>query len=220
MIRLKKTKKPDILVKNEVTWIKALLDREAKNEEPTEAEKSKYRHLKIKEALIQETHGKCAYCESKIRHITPGDVEHIIPKSKVPAKIFEWENLTLACPNCNTNKSNHFGNHEGFVDPYEVEPSEHFFFSGPMILPSPISNPGLLTEKVLKLNRPELIERRIDKVRQLNDLIRNMVATKDPEIREVLRTDLEVNETADNKEYAGIARHFIHDALIKLPSTA
>lgn len=217
MIRLKKTKKPDVLAKNETAWIKAFLAREAKNEEPTEAEKSKYRHHKIKEALVKETDGKCAYCESKLRHITPGDVEHIIPKSKVPAKIFEWENLTLACGVCNGNKSNHFGDHDNFVDPYQVEPSEHFFFAGPMILPQPTSNPGLLTEAVLKLNRPELIERRSDKIRQLNTLVRNIAVAKDQEIREVLRIDLEKNETAANKEYAGMARQFLLDVKPKYP---
>ena len=33
-------------------------------------------------APIDETHGKCAYCESKIKHIDYGDIEHILPKNK------------------------------------------------------------------------------------------------------------------------------------------
>jgi len=216
MIRLEKGQKPDVLVKNEMAWTQALLDRVAKNEEPTVTEKSRYRHPEIKMALLEETSGKCAYCESKVRHVAYGDVEHIVPKSMVLAKIFEWENLTLACEICNGNKSNHFGNHESFVDPYAVDPTDHFFFAGPMILALPTSDPGALTESVLKLNRADLFEKRKEKIQYLSLLIKNFARTKDLELRDVLQRDIEINETAAAQEYAGLAREFVKNAMSRV----
>ena len=40
------------------------------------------RDKSIKEQILKETHGKCVYCESKISHVCPGDIEHILPKNK------------------------------------------------------------------------------------------------------------------------------------------
>jgi uncharacterized protein (TIGR02646 family) len=55
---------------------------------------------------------KCAYCESVFAHVTPKDVEHFRPKSKintgtgdlVPGYFWlagDWDNLLVACPDCN-----------------------------------------------------------------------------------------------------------------------
>src|SRR5947209_8328121 len=127
MIRLNKGPKPQILTENEAAWTATVANGEA-----TPAEKARYRHPEIKEALVSETHGKCAYCESKLQHIHHGDIEHIYPKSLALEKTFEWENLTLACEICNQNKSNKDPFLEQILDPYSVEPSEHLFFAGPL----------------------------------------------------------------------------------------
>jgi uncharacterized protein (TIGR02646 family) len=97
MIRLTKLAKPQILQDNEARWTAIIVDKVALNEVPTQTEKTRYRHPQIKAALVQETRGKCAYCESKFLHVHHGDVEHIYPKSLAPEKTVVWENLTLAC---------------------------------------------------------------------------------------------------------------------------
>jgi uncharacterized protein (TIGR02646 family) len=56
----------------------------------------------------------CAYCESKLRHITYGDIEHIVAKAVDQSRTYDWTNLTIACDVCNTEKSDE----EGLVDPY------------------------------------------------------------------------------------------------------
>jgi len=38
----------------------------------------------VKDALVKAQHEKCAFCESKIRHISHGDVEHFRPRPKLP----------------------------------------------------------------------------------------------------------------------------------------
>jgi uncharacterized protein (TIGR02646 family) len=76
----------------------------------------------VKNALIKAQHGKCAFCESQIRHIDHGDVEHYRPKGgfrqsnadrlEQPGYFwlaYAWENLFLACALCNQSfKQNHF----------------------------------------------------------------------------------------------------------------
>jgi uncharacterized protein (TIGR02646 family) len=76
----------------------------------------------VKSALQKAQHGKCAFCESKITHIAPGDVEHFRPKAGYRQRpdgplirpgyywlAYEWSNLFFCCPLCNRRfKRNHF----------------------------------------------------------------------------------------------------------------
>jgi len=213
MIRLTKGTKPEILERLASTWTQVILDRLQGGERPTDAEKARYRHPEVKARLVAETHGKCAYCESKLLHITHGDIDHIVPKSAAPEKSFEWENLTLACDKCNENKSDHFGNHDDLVDPYIVEPSEHFFFEGPLFLPIPGSDPALLTETILKLNRSELLERRKEKIRYLAKSLDALARIQSEELRAIVRRDLLEQEIRADQEFAALARHFVERAL-------
>lgn len=44
-------------------------------------DKSVYAAREVKEALLTAQHGKCAFCESLVRHISYGAVEHYRPKA-------------------------------------------------------------------------------------------------------------------------------------------
>jgi 5-methylcytosine-specific restriction endonuclease McrA len=109
MIRVSKNSEPTILTLNAESWKKRLLQAVAdKDTQARHRAELRYRHHEIKEALLQETHGKCIYCESKIRHVSPGDIEHIKPKSLFPELCFAWTNLTLACSECNRCKLDYY----------------------------------------------------------------------------------------------------------------
>lgn len=216
MIKLAKSEAPAVLVENGPAWIAALKRHIEMGTEPTETERSRYRHPDIKRALVSETSGKCAYCESKLRHVTYGDVEHIVPKSREPLKSFDWTNLTLACDVCNTNKGGHFGNHEDLVDPYVNEPEEHLQFLGASVLSKPGNAPGFATERILKLNRIDLLERRAEHLRRLNDLLQLLVTISDPNRRAILRRDIEENELSSTNEYAGMARAYVRTEMPKI----
>ncbi|GEQ86445.1 hypothetical protein ULMS_19530 [Patiriisocius marinistellae] len=72
-----------------------------------------YSHKDTKKALKKIFKSKCAYCESFIMHIEPGDIEHFRPKAEVHTKNGEvlipgyywlgadWKNLLLSCIKCN-----------------------------------------------------------------------------------------------------------------------
>ena len=76
MIKLSKSHEPDILVKNGKQWTNDLMAYVKSGNKIPDNVKNKYNHPDIKEALIQETHGKCMYCESYISAVTPELIEH------------------------------------------------------------------------------------------------------------------------------------------------
>lgn len=208
MIKLIKGDKPAILDEKAAEWTAQVQTALANGDELSKSLKSKYNHSDVKSAIVSETSGKCAYCESKVRHIAPGDIEHIIPKSVQPNLWFDWSNLTLACPVCNVNK----GVNEGLVDPHNDEPSEHFWFAGTAIFPLPESQKGNLTETLLKLNRPELHDKRFDRLSSLERLLRLAAKETDPQTKVVLEQDIIHNETKPECEYTAMSRAFVENA--------
>lgn len=64
------------------------------------------RGAKLKEALIKEFNGKCAYCETKIT-IATADVDHVVPMNKVSVGLHMYGNLVIACKPCNSDKHSH-----------------------------------------------------------------------------------------------------------------
>lgn len=73
-----------------------------------------YGSEEVKTALTGLQNQKCCFCESKMRHVSDGDVEHFRPKGRwkqvngtpinYPGyywKAYDWDNLFLACQKCN-----------------------------------------------------------------------------------------------------------------------
>jgi hypothetical protein len=207
VIPLTKGPKPAILIEKAAEWTAELVDQIARGDDPTPTQLGRYRHPVIKDALRAETHRKCAYCESKPLHVTHGDVEHVVPKAVQRELTFEWTNLTLACDVCNTNK----GQTQGLVDPYNDNPAEHLIVFGPMIFGRPGSAKGELTERTLKLNRTDLFERRAERLSRLMDQARRISETQNEQLRNVLKKTLIEFETADDREYAAVARAFVRE---------
>ena len=204
---------PAVLAASGATWRDELLARLAAGQKPTEAMLGRYRHPQIKQALLKETAEKCAYCESKVRHVTYGDIEHITPKSKVPAKAYEWENLTLACDVCNTNKGDTYSDdpalsQDTLVDPYHDDPREHFLFMREVVSPRPDSMRGKATEAVVKLTRPELLERRRERMQFIDGLV-GVYNLADPAYRPMLLQDLYDNHLQDSNEYVGVTSAYV-----------
>jgi uncharacterized protein (TIGR02646 family) len=185
MIQVQRTAKPSILVTQANEWLNEYLQAiEELNHNPrnkaakinkAKAEK-KYQHKDIKTALKHMFAGKCAYCESQVLHIDFGDIEHFRPKALFPNLCFEWNNLLLACGRCNSNenKGEQFPEpHEGgpLVNPVEEEPGDFFEFVFDLqtgtanVIPKVIR--GVTTEKVLGLNRLDLVKHRSDKIRHI-----------------------------------------------------
>lgn len=181
MIGLAKTEEPEILKRNAPAWTQELLAKIAASEEPTKYLLGRYADPQIKAALLEETHGKCAYCESPLRHVTYGDVEHIISKASQPTLRFAWHNLTIACDVCNTKKSDA----DGLVDPYQCDPTSLFDFYGALIWAKFGVHNAELTEYKLELNRPQLVERRQERIEYLRHMVTS-AKSKPPDVRDAM----------------------------------
>jgi uncharacterized protein (TIGR02646 family) len=212
MIKLTKLPVPAVLQANAQRWTQEILDKHARGEKPTKTDRSKYNHTEVKSSLVNETNGKCAYCESYIRHIAYGDIEHITPKSAKLELWFAWDNLTLACDVCNTNK----GEHENLVDPYDQnDPQNRLLFIGAAVWPMPGDEVADLTIRILDLNRDELFDRRLERIERLMSMLDTVAKTKDPALRQMLKADFQA-ELEENKEYAAMSRRVSSEVLARI----
>ncbi|HTG34186.1 MAG TPA: hypothetical protein VLB76_14755 [Thermoanaerobaculia bacterium] len=108
----------------------------------------------LKQYLFEVFNGKCAYCESYVHQVAPGDVEHYRPKKTLNEKgvdhpgyywlAYEVTNLLPSCEPCNRKrKRNRFPVNNGFwarcpgevsleqpllLNPYNDNPREHLRF--------------------------------------------------------------------------------------------
>jgi uncharacterized protein (TIGR02646 family) len=204
LIKLEKGDEPDVLAKNAANWTNELANLVKDQQAASTYQKGRYNHLEVKAAVIAETHGKCAYCESKILHIDFGDIEHILPKKERTDLWFAWENLTLACSICNNTKRAYFDEELPLLDPYEDECEERLRFFGPLVRSAIGDSSAFMTERILELNREKLVERRTERMDQLRKLL-EVVYSAPAALRAILIADF-MKELANDKEYAAMAR--------------
>lgn len=83
----------------------------------------------LKNALLETSHGKCAYCECDLtKESNYMEVEHFRDKDTYPDDVVKWTNLLPSCKRCNGSKGTHDVMSEPIVNPYEVDPRDHFQF--------------------------------------------------------------------------------------------
>lgn len=211
MISIKKLPKPQILVENADIWTREYLAEINANKIPNKEIVTRYKHPDIKIQLERETQGKCAYCESKLKHISFGDIEHILPKNKDarPDLYVEWNNLTLACEQCNrSGKRTYYDENLPLINPYNDIIEEHFKEFGPLIYPMPNDERADITKEVLQLNRIDLVDRRQERIQQIDSLLKLWANTQNHILKEKLEHQLHLEYTKD-KEYSSTVKAFL-----------
>lgn len=156
-----------------------------------ESNKRRYRNVSIKARIKEETGSKCIYCESKVGHNTPGDVEHLRPISRCQDLIYEWNNLTLACTECNRRKLDYFDKELGFLNPYEDDVESLVVHYGPLVSWKPGCKRAEVTVRTLELNahtRSELVMRKIEKIGELDHLIERWNEESSPLLKTLLES--------------------------------
>lgn len=173
-----------------------------------ESLKHGYRDPIVKEAVKEETCNKCAYCEAKITHISYGDIEHIIPKSVCPDLLLDYYNLTYACSVCNNRKRDYYDVVHSLINPYQDNPNDHLLAAGPMVFHKPGSELGQLTVDKLDLNRTDLFERRLDRIKSIQRLADLYARAEDISFRELLKSEL-LKECENCEEYSFVVRGYL-----------
>ncbi|MGZ3772712.1 MAG: HNH endonuclease signature motif containing protein [Pseudobdellovibrionaceae bacterium] len=206
MIKLQRGSKPHILTTKEPEWLSILKAEMANGKTVNQTSVStNYNHPDIKIKIADCTHHKCMYCESKIKHVDHGEIEHIKPKSPFSDLIFDWENFGFTCSVCNKNKGNFYSPTNPIVDPYSEEPSDFLIALGAFIFSKAGSDRGKITQSKLDLNRTELIEQREDKINEIQVALDRFARVSDSDVRKALHDELK-KFLEDKSEYAFVGR--------------
>lgn len=211
MRKLKKNPKPQILVDNAERWTEEYCSYLKEGKEPTNEVATRYRHPDIKQELEKETYGKCAYCESKIKHISYGDIEHILPKNANarPDLYVDWDNLTLSCEQCNrSGKRTYYEPKMPLINPYMDEPWDYFKDIGPLVMPALGNDRAIITEKILKLNRVALVEQRMERINSVEILLQSWAKEQNFTLKNLLSEQLH-NEYSEGREFSSTIKSFL-----------
>jgi uncharacterized protein (TIGR02646 family) len=210
VIQIEKGDAPVVLIEKAAEWTQEYADYKAGVEDVPKAALIRYRHQDIKRAVIRDSHGKCIYCESKIRHTQPGHVEHMKPKAKFPELVCNWENLALVCHECNQRKGDKYyeSPEMAYLNPYVDDPTIHIVFVGPLPLPRNGSSRGRVTIKDIGLDRIELIERRVERIIAVASWFDLADTAPDNELRDWYLAQAG-KETDSKNEYAAMVRDFV-----------
>lgn len=155
-----------------------------------------YNDVAVKDRLRADQHDKCCYCESYFSSTSYGDVEHFRPKGGYQQDAadvlhkpgyywlaYAWDNLYFACQLCNQRyKGNYFPlanpvtralfhtdalalEQPLLPDPATEDPASCLTFLQDAA--KPLNERGASCIQVFGLDRPELIKRRLDKLKSL-----------------------------------------------------
>jgi uncharacterized protein (TIGR02646 family) len=230
MIRVRRSSPPHHLTRWAEKWTAKLLDairlcENGNSGPPTDSLWNKYSKPYVKRALQEMFHDKCAYCESKITHVSYPHIEHYRPKRQYPHLTFCWENFLLACGMCNgpTYKGDRFplqdedDNKPLLLNPCDDDPAPHIRFEQARVVP--LSERGYITRELLGLNRDELFERRRERYISafaIRLLIEQFEANGDTANAQAWHTEIE-RMTSAEAEYAAMVRQFMAEPLPEHP---
>lgn len=207
MRKLEKLNEPEILSANKETWLAEYIA-----DLGNSTKRYRYRDPEIKSRLKQETGFKCVYCESSIGHNTPGDIEHKVPSSKNRNLHFTWENLTVACTECNRRKNDYYVEGNEFLDPYVDQVEDLLEHHGPLVLWANGSTRGEITIRTLELNTASRSELVIKKIAAINDFV-NLIERYVSESNFILKGLLlkSIEEKVDvHSEYSGMLKAILN----------
>lgn len=209
MRKLQKLAEPPLLAQKKQVWLEEFL-----NDPDNGTKRYRYRKPEIKTKLLEETFDKCVYCEVKIGHNAPGQVEHKVPTSLVPNEHFTWTNLTIACGECNRRKNDYFDALKPFLDPYSDDVEARVVHYGPTVgwLAGDAVAETCIT--ILELEgdaRRKLISRKIEKIGDINNTVARMVRDPDPEIRGLMKEKL-MRAAQRDAEYSSMIRSVLRTA--------
>lgn len=169
----------------------------------------------IKNALVEMSSNKCAFCETKLGEESKYlEVEHFHHKSLYKEEVVEWDNLLPSCKRCNGCKSNHDTKLEPIINPCNAAPNLHislennYRFKGKDEL-------GKMSISILNLNDQDklilkrfqigntIIDKLDDFIDKVNDVLADVNALTIRKSR--IKNDVErlLNLGLKDKEYSG-----------------
>ena len=170
MIHIKRFPKPNILVRKEKEWTEKFLASVKKR-----PDNSKYGHQEIRTQLNSMSYHKCYYCERKLKGV-PGEIDHYIEVSDPNGRelVYNWDNLYLACGNCNSKVPNTEIPVNEVLNPClntDNEIQGHLTFEKEIITAISNSKIGLQTIQKFRLNTEMLDHLRLKQLDLFKDVL-------------------------------------------------
>jgi hypothetical protein len=143
-------------------------------------------------------------------HVSWGEIEHMVPISQDASLVVDWSNLTLVCSICNGTKRDFWEEGNEVLNPYVDDPDDHLVFGGSLVLQ--LTQRGETTIVRVGLNRPALIERRQERLDQVEVLIRAFEAMPEGSERDVVAMAIHA-EAARRTEYSATVKAYLEQRL-------
>lgn len=158
MIPIRRLPAPEVLTEKNAEWTADFLAKRA-GEAGLRPNKRRYAHRDVFDVLAAMSHYKCFYCEQSIKPPANAEVDHHVEVAERPDLAFAWENLYLACSDCNRRKlTNKQIPTTACVDPCDpaVNPLDHLSFNDELVVTRDGSSRGAETIRKYRLDRPDL----------------------------------------------------------------
>lgn len=212
MIKLERNFNPDFFTDQNVLSLTLLYQTNGKHV---------WQHDDVKNACLQLSNNKCAYCEVELNNkSTYLEVDHFKHKDKYPDDVIKWENLLPSCRHCNGTKKDHDVEAEPIINPCNDVPSQHLYLKAYRIKgKTPL---GEMTEDVLNLNDAEhyvierckvgtLIHEKIEESEsKFINYSLNPIPARKREVNKVMRALL--NQCQKNALFSAVSATTLHES--------
>lgn len=178
MIHVERLPEPAILAEKKAEW-QTKYDAKRATNKAARPDSNKYAHRQVKETLEAMSHHKCFYCEGAGKEGAGKlTVDHHIEVAERADLAFTWENLYLACDDCQAKMPNTSIPVTRCVDPCDsaTNPVDHLRFDAEFIR---FRTPqGEDTIKKYRLQRDMLVSERRRMLRLFDAELRTISETK------------------------------------------
>jgi len=221
MIRIERPQPaPAILLSEGTAEEQSLCDRHDAGEREFHFKPRIYRHPTVLDALNHCHRSKCSYCEQIID--TDGDIEHFRPKAAYYWLAYRWDNLLLACRDCNsaklqkfpledeahraaTHRDDHRREKPLLLNPATDDIDTQIGWRADVAYAKqPV---GQHTIATLKLNRISLVKRRMELLALVDRLV-DVTALTDAPVATEAMAHLETMQTP-NHQYSAMIRAYL-----------
>lgn len=173
MIHIERLAIPDILSEKQEEWQRKY-DEKLELDPKARPDSSKYAHRNIRLRLGECSSDKCFYCETKLLGGSAKEVDHFIEVAIDHSKAYLWDNLYLACTNCNDKADHNVIPVEIALNPCtdsDEEINRHICFEGDLVISQPDSTKGLNTIRKYHLNSDLLMLKRARHLNVISNLL-------------------------------------------------
>lgn len=174
--------KPAILEEKADQWRDAFVSSGKKR-----PDNSKYAHSQIRESLNTMSFCKCFYCERKLKDI-PQEVDHFIEVAERKDLAYEWDNLYLACDNCNNKQPNRSIPVAEAINPChhsDEEIQQHLAFEGEIIRARNNSDLGRRTIQKYRLDSPQQDHVRLKAIKRFQTILIEILKNTNRDKRDI-----------------------------------